>query len=203
MENKFRILRLPNAPIGHTVFSYLQLNSTQEKAKELVKKNTIANGTIVVSRTQTYGKGRGDNIWISEDGGLYFSIIYQSTLAVDQLPNLTKTIAVGVKRAIEKIVLPICPVELEIKGINDILLNKKKLAGILIETESFGGANCQIRNPMHNYFLGIGINVNQTSFPEYLKDYATSLLMEIGKRISRWAILKAVWEELAKLLFQI
>ncbi|MCX7785652.1 MAG: biotin--[acetyl-CoA-carboxylase] ligase [candidate division WOR-3 bacterium] len=185
--------------MGHTVFSFLQVTSTQEKAKELIK-NNVDNGTVVVSRIQTYGKGRGNNIWISEVGGLYFSIIYQSVSSNDQSTTLTKIIGIGVKSAIEKILLPIGAVNLEIKGINDVLLNKKKVAGVLVETESFVGLTAQISNQPKFYLLGIGINVNQKSFPQQLKDVATSLLIETGQRISRFAILKAVCEELGKLL---
>ncbi|MEO0092102.1 MAG: biotin--[acetyl-CoA-carboxylase] ligase [candidate division WOR-3 bacterium] len=198
MSDRFRILKLPNFRIGHTIFSYLQLSSTQKKAKELV--NNVANGTVVVSRIQTEGKGRGDDIWISEIGGLYFSIIYVTFSLNDQITNLTKTLAVGVKTAIEKVVSPLSAIDLEIKGINDLILSKKKLAGILVETESFVKFNAQMDKKPKVYILGIGINVNQISFPKHLKDIATSLLIETGYRISRLEILKSVCEELDKLL---
>lgn len=198
MSDRFRVLKLPNLRIGHTIFSYLQLSSTQEKAKELV--NNVANGTVIVSRIQTKGKGRGDDIWISEVGGLYFSIIYQTFSSGNQIANLTKTLAVGVKSAIEEVVSPLSVIELEIKGINDLILNKKKLAGILVETESFVRFNKQVDKQPKIYILGIGVNVNQTSFPEHLKDIATSLLIETKHKISRFEILKRVCEELDELL---
>lgn len=121
-------------------------------------------GLCVVAREQTAGRGRLQRHWISpKDAGLYFSIILRPRFDQNLWPLLTLMAAVAVHDAL----LAACDLKTDIKWPNDILVNDKKLCGILAETveTSLGRA----------LVLGIGINLTGQAFPAELKDTATSV----------------------------
>jgi BirA family biotin operon repressor/biotin-[acetyl-CoA-carboxylase] ligase len=135
-------------------------------------------GTVVVADEQTAGIGRQGHAWHSESGsGLYLSIILRLPLTPDALPVLTMALGLGVQQAVEEI----CGVRCDIRWPNDLLLNERKLAGILVQTGDQGAL-----------IAGIGINVNQTAFPEALRTIATSLRMETGREHSKEELLDRV-----------
>ena len=123
-------------------------------------------GTVVVAEAQTGGIGRHGHRWHSDDsGGLYVSVILRLTLAPRDLPLLTMALGLGVLEAVQGF----CDVPADIRWPNDILIGGRKLAGILVQTPA---VRVQI--------AGIGININQTDFPESLRDLATSLRIVTG-----------------------
>lgn len=136
-----------------------------------------ADGTLIISEEQTAGKGRLARPWVSSSGrGIWMSLIIRPELAPQQAPQLTLVAAVAIVRAIEE-VADIQPV---IKWPNDILLNGKKITGILTELQADP-------DRVKAIILGIGVNANQQleDFPEELHSIATSLLMETGKKVDR------------------
>ncbi len=133
-------------------------------------------GTAVVAESQTAGIGRHGHSWHSEDtGGLYISVILRLRFLPRDLPLLTMALGLGVQRAL----LP--EATTDIRWPNDILLDGKKLAGILVQTPSTGVA-----------IAGIGLNVNQTSFPHDLAEIATSLRLHRSEELSREQILDRI-----------
>lgn len=168
-------------------YHFLSLASTNDLAKELARQG-FPEGTTLVAEGQTGGRGRLGRIWESPAGeGLYVSLILRPSLPPAELPKITLMAAVAVVRALERVV----QVKAGIKWPNDIILQGKKLGGILTEMETES-------DQMSHLVLGLGLNINTASFPPPLAPFATSLALE-GCSASRLAILKAWLESLDSL----
>ena len=139
-------------------------------------------GAIVIADTQTAGRGRLGRTWISEPGvGVYFSLILRPTIPAPRLPALTLAVGLGVAEGIESA----CRVECDLRWPNDVLLNAKKCAGILVEASSGDGRASHL-------LVGVGINVNQATVPPELHDIATSARIETGCEYDREEVLHHV-----------
>lgn len=161
---------------GQNIIYVETCTSTQYLAHEEAQEEA-ADGTVVISEEQTAGKGRMARPWESKARqGIWMSVIARPVLAPQQAPQMTLVAAVAVTRAIED-VTGLIP---HIKWPNDILINDKKVTGILTELQADPDAVKAI-------ILGIGINVNQsaTDFPPELETIATSLKMELGETVNR------------------
>lgn len=153
------------------------IGSTMSRAAELASAGAPA-GTIVAAKQQTAGQGRLGRSWHSPaDGGLYFTQILRPHLPPDELPVITLALGLAVADAIQLFTGLPC----DLRWPNDVLCaqNEKKLAGIL--TQYHDGA----------ILAGIGLNVNQTEFPEELRNIATSLVIETGTENDLEFLLKA------------
>lgn len=136
-------------------------------------------GLCVVANEQTAGRGRLQRQWISPKGaGLYFSILLRPRIDQTTWPLITLMTAVAMHDAL----LDACALETDIKWPNDILVNGKKLCGILAETieTSMGRA----------VVVGVGINLTNKSFPDELISIATSVEAATGKSPEREAVLE-------------
>ncbi len=124
-------------------------------------------GLCVVAREQTKGRGRHERVWNSpRDAGLYFSIVLRPQSEVKAWSLITLMAALAVVDAL----LDACGLQTDIKWPNDIVINERKLGGILAETvETDQGLAC---------VLGIGINLTKHAFPPHLEERATSVGME-------------------------
>lgn len=145
------------------------LRSTESTMKDAAKLAARGepHGTVVVAEEQRAGIGRHGHTWHSVGGGgLYLSIILRLPLPPDVLPILTMALGLATQSAVEEV----CEVNCDIRWPNDLLLGRKKVAGIMVQAGD-GGA----------LIAGIGVNVNQTAFPEDLYAIATSLRMETGR----------------------
>ena len=143
-------------------------------------------GFVVCAESQTKGKGRLGRHWVSPKGkGIYMSVILRPKLMPSDVARLTLLSAVAVCESIEKI----CNVHAKIKWPNDILINNKKIAGIL--TELSAEMDC-----VRFVVIGIGINVN-TSL-SYLPLQATSVKNESGKKCSRVELVQEILRSLEK-----
>ena len=172
--------RYLKGPIHH----FEELPSTNDLAKELGSKNA-PEGSLVVAECQTRGRGRLGREWDSPPGvGLYVSLILRPPLPPSELPQITLTAAVAVVRALRKST-GVAP---GIKWPNDLLVDGKKLGGILTEMET---ESDQIRYLV----VGLGLNVNNREFPPPLDQTATSLALARGSTYSRRRILRAWLEE--------
>lgn len=164
----------------------VRLRSTESTMKDaaLLAARGEPHGTVVVAEEQTAGIGRHGRSWHSEaGGGLYLSIILRLPLPPDALPVLTMALGLAVQRAVEDA----CGVFCDLRWPNDLMLNEKKLAGIMVQSAD-GGA----------LIAGIGINVNQTAFPDELRSIATSLRIETGWEHTKEALLDLVVSESLK-----
>lgn len=156
--------------------------STMKDAAALAARGE-PHGTVVVADMQTAGIGRQGHSWYSASpGGLYLSIILRIALAPELLPILTMALGLATRRAIEDV----APVVCDLRWPNDVLLNERKLAGILVQGSE---------QPHDTLIAGIGVNVNQTDFPDDLRAIATSLRLETGHEFSRQALLDRIVAE--------
>ena len=134
-------------------------------------------GTAVVAEHQTAGIGRHGHTWHSEPGaGLYLSIIIR-------LPAATPTLTMALGLAVQAAVNDLAQVSADLRWPNDVMLNDRKLGGILVQADA--GA----------LIAGIGVNVNQTEFSEDLADLATSLRIETGRRHDKEQLLQRILAE--------
>jgi BirA family biotin operon repressor/biotin-[acetyl-CoA-carboxylase] ligase len=156
--------------------------STMKDAAALAARGE-PHGTVVVAETQTEGIGRHGHAWHSESaGGLYLSIILRLPLTPEAMPVVAIALGLAVQRAIDDVAGVAC----DLRWPNDVLLNEKKIAGILVQTAD------------NAVIAGIGVNVNQATFPEELRSIATSLLLQTGREHSKEALLDRVVMESLK-----
>lgn len=161
--------------IGRNIMYFQTLGSTNNKAKELALSN-VPHGTVIISEEQTEGRGRLGRNWSSPKfKGIWLSIILRPDTDPLNVPKVTQVGAAAVIKALNEL-----DINAYVKWPNDIILNEKKVCGIL--TEMSGELN-----KVNYVVMGIGINVNTDSsdFPEELKNTATSISLETGKYIKR------------------
>lgn len=165
-----------------------KVSSTQDYAKRLAGEGA-PEGTAVVARTQTQGRGRLGRRWLSPEGGLWFSLILRPSCRPSEVAGLTLLAAVSVAEAVNAI----ADVKAGIKWPNDILVGRKKLGGILTEMKAE-------MNVVDYVVLGVGLNVNvETSrFPHDLLMPATSIKEEVGRELDLDDILDACLDNLAR-----
>jgi BirA family biotin operon repressor/biotin-[acetyl-CoA-carboxylase] ligase len=160
-------------------------DSTNIRAEQLAAEGA-PEGTVVIAEKQTQGKGRRGRNWFSPPSeGIYFSIILRPRISPHEAPKLTLMASV----AVAETVLSLTQLRVNIKWPNDILINGKKLAGILTEISAE-------MDRIHYVVIGIGINVNTRteSFPPDIRDRATSILLETGAVYQRVALLRVFLE---------
>ncbi|MBW1990800.1 MAG: biotin--[acetyl-CoA-carboxylase] ligase [Deltaproteobacteria bacterium] len=160
------------------------IGSTNDLAKELAA-GGAPEGTLVTAEGQQAGRGRLGRQWLSPPGvGLYVSLVLRPNLPPTEMPALTLTTAVAGVRAVRR-ATGLTP---DIKWPNDLLLDGKKVAGVLTEMETES-------DRIRYLVVGWGLNVNNAGFPPDLADIATSLRLAAGRTFSRVAILRAWLEE--------
>ncbi|HTZ48184.1 MAG TPA: biotin--[acetyl-CoA-carboxylase] ligase [Verrucomicrobiae bacterium] len=170
--------RLKGNVWGRRVFHFFKTDSTNRLAMELGYAGE-PEGTIVMAEAQTEGRGRSGRSWHSEKGtGLYFTVLLRPKLAPAQAPLLTMLAGVSAYTAIAS-QTGLVP---ELKWPNDLLLNGKKLGGILTEMHAEP-------NVVRFVIVGVGINVNQDKFPPELSAIATSIHKETGRTSYRLELL--------------
>lgn len=173
--------------IGRTFYHFHHIDSTNTKAKELSRQGEIE-GTVILSESQSAGRGRLGRVWCSpERKGIWFSIILRPDIDPVQASKITLIGAASVYKALESMGFREC----KIKWPNDLIINNKKVCGIL--TEMSGELN-----KVNYIVMGIGLNVNidQNDFPEELKHIATSLKIEKGEMIDRKKLLGEILNNL-------
>ncbi|MCM3180175.1 biotin--[acetyl-CoA-carboxylase] ligase [Cytobacillus horneckiae] len=183
-------LGLKTEDFGRSIYYEEVVETTQKVAHRLANEGA-KEGTIVVAEEQSNGRGRMDRKWVSPKyTGIWLSIILRPNLPPHKAPQLTLIAAVSVVQAIEE-VTGLSP---EIKWPNDVLLNGKKITGILTEMQADADRIASI-------IMGIGINVNQSKedYPPELQDKATSLAIEKGQKISRAELIQALLLKLENL----
>lgn len=151
-------------------------DSTQRIAHEEAQQGA-EEGTVIIAEEQTSGKGRLSRPWTSTaHQGIWMSVITRPALTLHQAPQMTLVAAVAVTRAIEEVT----GIQAQIKWPNDVLINGKKVTGILTELQADP-------DRIKAIIIGIGINVNQekTDFPDALLPIATSLKMVLGESVNR------------------
>jgi BirA family biotin operon repressor/biotin-[acetyl-CoA-carboxylase] ligase len=176
-------------PIGFPRVHHRVLASTNERAKDLAREGA-PHGTVVTADEQTAGRGRQGRVWVAPPrAALLMSLVVRDL--GDREALLPLTTAVAVCDAVEGLGVESCA----IKWPNDVWVNRRKLAGILIEARRHEGVAV----------IGLGLNVStaREDFPEELRDSATSLAMESPDRgLSREEVLAALMDAMEGWLVQ-
>lgn len=188
--------KLETKELGRNLKIYKEVESTNTTAKELAAAGAV-HGTAVITDTQTMGKGRLGRQFVSPAGtGMYMSVIIRPNLPIESVPLITPAVAVAAAEATEKL----CGHEVQIKWVNDLYMNGKKICGILTE------ASLGLEMKSLDYaVIGIGINVLSVAdfFSEELRQTATSVEDETGVKVDRNAICAAVLNSLEQRLEEI
>lgn len=164
------------------LYVYDSVGSTNTVLKDFAA-NGSKSGTVVIADHQASGKGRRGRSFESPSGvGIYLSYLLKPQSGLNRISDLTSWTAVAVSDAIKNAY----GLETSIKWVNDLLMNKKKICGILTEVTVEGESGF-----IDTCIIGIGINVNESSFPDELKDIATSISIENGGKIFERARLAA------------
>lgn len=172
---------------------HASVSSTMDLASALATAGAT-HGVVVGAEQQTAGRGRRGHVWESPSGaGLYFSFIARPSLRITaSLPLLTLAAGVAVRDGI-RAALGLAP---ELKWPNDVMIGRRKLAGILAEGLAIG-------TPDQAVVIGIGLNLQPSAYPPPVAMRATSLEGEVGRAVERGpvlaGILAALWEGLATL----
>jgi BirA family biotin operon repressor/biotin-[acetyl-CoA-carboxylase] ligase len=167
--------KLGRSIIGREIIVLEQTGSTNDAVLEMARDST--EGLVLFAEQQTAGRGQRGNRWESPARkGLWFSILLRPRIDINQSAQLTAWAAEAVSDSIQKEFL----LETSIKLPNDIQINGRKVAGVLVEMRA------QEKRP-YLAIAGIGINVNQSQqdFPEKLRDRAISLAVALGRQVDR------------------
>lgn len=173
--------------LGRNLVYLPTTDSTNTQAKLLAEQGA-PHGTLVAADMQTGGRGRRGRTWIQKSGeNISMSLLIRPEIKPDNASMLTLVSAASIKRAIEEL----AGTRVEIKWPNDLIINGKKICGILTEMSAE-------QDYIHYVVPGFGINVSGTSFPEDIKSFASSIYRETGKRISRSLLIAGILKELEK-----
>jgi BirA family biotin operon repressor/biotin-[acetyl-CoA-carboxylase] ligase len=191
MDLNLKILeeKLAGKLFGHKIYYYPETGSTNEKAFSLGI-DGAPEGTAIIADCQTGGKGRLGRSWHSPAGtNIYTSVILRPQMESAGASRIPLMVGVAVAEVLDKY----AHAKISLKWPNDVLLNDKKVCGIL--------STAKITNGIIDFVvLGIGINVNMydSQFPEEIHDIATSLLLDTGREISREELIISLYENLEK-----
>jgi BirA family biotin operon repressor/biotin-[acetyl-CoA-carboxylase] ligase len=178
---------LRSSSIGKSIFLFNELDSTQDYAMTLPKSESL-HGTIVIAKKQDMGKGRIGRTWISPEGGLWMSIIFRPNFSVDNIIFIQFIGALAVANAIREIT----KIDCKLKWPNDVLINEKKVCGILVDVN--------LENENNKIVMGIGLNANidSSSINNFLDGNvkATTLKEECGNDIDLLFLIKSILEKL-------
>lgn len=174
--------------IGKEIIFFESVSSTNDTAINIGKKRDNPDGIVVIADEQSHGRGRFGRSWVSPPGvNLYFTVLLRPPILSRNASLLTLVSAVAVTTAIRDYT----GLNAEIKWPNDILINGKKTAGILIDMKSDS-------NSLYFLAVGIGVNVNMSPeiMPEEIRPHVTSLKTEIGKSLDKITLLSQILAEL-------
>lgn len=178
--------KLQTRLIGKAIHHFSKIASTNDLAKEMAAVG-VKEGTVIIAETQTSGKGRLGRKWASPRGGIWFSTVLRPKLSAKDVPKLTLVTSLAVAKTISQLF----NLKTEVKWPNDVLINAKKVCGILIEANTRGGiANFVV--------VGIGINANidLDSLPKQVRENATSLKRELKREVDREQLLCVLLEKM-------
>ena len=175
--------QLHTSLIGHKLYHFESMSSTNDYAKKIAKKDE-SEGTIIFADEQTGARGRKQRPWSSPKGGLWFSVILRPPIPPPEAMKVTMCAACALAKTLDK-QMAVTP---SIKWPNDILINDKKVCGILTELSA------EI-DTINYLIIGIGLNVNN-NLPKELERVGTSLKKETKKTVKNLPLLVEILESL-------
>jgi BirA family biotin operon repressor/biotin-[acetyl-CoA-carboxylase] ligase len=163
--------RLWLALMKFTVLNYGTIESTNNEAIDQARLGADE-GLCIVARQQTNGRGRHGRVWMSpEDSGVYMSVVLRPKLDIQYIPLITLAAGIAVYEMLAGL-----HIKADIKWVNDVLVDGKKISGILGETTDTNRGLAVI--------LGIGINVTNSSFPPVIEQKATSIIAHTDSQLT-------------------
>ncbi len=166
-KNLIKDLLLPSLS-GIDITALDVTDSTNEQAKKLARQGAVE-FSLVIANEQTNGQGRkGRSFFSPADSGIYLSLILRPSFDITDATIITTACSVAVSRAIKKV----CGIDTQIKWVNDILLNGKKVCGILTQSQTENGKVSFI-------VLGVGVNFIKTKLPQDIENKAVALFNAI------------------------
>ena len=174
--------------IGRKEIFYKEIDSTQKEIWRRIENKKIEDGTIIIADIQSSAIGTHGRIWYTdEENNIAFSIYLKPNCIVSKLNGITIEIA----QILVNIFKDKYNIKLEIKKPNDLVVNNKKIGGILTETK----LNGEIAKYM---VIGIGINANKTKFNKEICDIASSIKKEFGIQVDRQIIIEEFCNQFEK-----
>ena len=166
------------------IFHYQEIDSTNNKAKQLAAEG-VENGSLIVAERQTAGRGRRGRTWISDEmDNIYMSVLLRPKFAPDKAPMLTLVMAYSVAKAIRKLT----GMNIQIKWPNDLVWNGRKLVGILTEMSVKEGK-------IEYVVVGVGVNVNTEHFAKEVEDTAVSIRQATGEMWEKETLITAIMQQ--------
>jgi BirA family biotin operon repressor/biotin-[acetyl-CoA-carboxylase] ligase len=178
---------LKTLKVAREIHTFGQVTSTNDLAYEMALRGT-REGVVVVAESQTHGRGRLNRSWISPPGkNLYLSLILRPQVPARCVPVMTYLGAISTAEALVKNF----SLKIQIKWPNDILVRRRKLAGLLNEAKVE-------TDRVHFVVLGFGVNLNmgEGAFPKELREKATSVMREVGHEVSRVSFTRYLLESI-------
>ncbi len=161
---------------GHEMRGFEDVGSTNTEAANWAREGA-PDGSVVVTEYQSEGRGRHGRTWDAQKGqNLMFSVVLRPRLDADRLSLITVAAGVAVAESVDDFV---SPHRAALKWPNDVLLEGRKTCGMLLESSLSGTQTAEV------VVLGVGLNVNQTGFPDSLAETATSLRLTAGRPVPR------------------
>ena len=179
-----RDLGITTTYVGRTVHFLRTVDSTSSKLKALAQDGAAA-GTVVLADEQTGGRGRSGRMWFSPAGlGVWMSVLLRCELSAERLAPLSIAAAISVADALRELT----GLDVRVKWPNDLLVDGRKLGGLLVESIQTAGKSVQ------SAVLGIGLNANlaETDLPAELVGIATSLRVALGRPVPRLELLRTM-----------
>ena len=180
--------RLQTERMGRQIRYFSRIDSTNQYAKRIAEEGA-PDGTLIIADEQTAGKGRSGRTWVTPPAeAIAFTLLLRPKLSPDRISMVTLVMGLAVTNAVNSLY----DVSAGIKWPNDVVIKGRKLCGILTEMSA------EVRQV--NYIvIGVGINANLTSFPEEIREIATSLRLELGYDINRAELIARVMTEFERL----
>jgi BirA family biotin operon repressor/biotin-[acetyl-CoA-carboxylase] ligase len=172
--------------LGKNLRCLIEVASTNEVARTIARE--CRNGTVILAETQTQGRGRLSRSWASPPGGIWMSLILKPQISLDRAYRINMIISVAIARALFELYGLVAG----IKWPNDLLIEEKKICGILLEVSA------EV-DRLDYVVVGIGINANvdMSDFPVEWR--TTSLRQELGREIARFELIQKILQEIEDL----
>lgn len=165
--------------LGKETIYYKEIDSTQKEIWRRIENKNIDNWTLILADIQTDGIGTHGRKWYtSQEENIAFSFVIYPNIQIQKIENLTVEIAETLLEVFQKIY----SIQLAIKNPNDIIINNKKVGGILAETKLRG-------EQIECLVIGIGINTNQQKFTKEIENIATSIKNEFHIKVDNLEVI--------------
>jgi BirA family transcriptional regulator, biotin operon repressor / biotin---[acetyl-CoA-carboxylase] ligase len=188
--DRFRTVTREAKPKLGRPLMYLPVTGSTNDNALLAARSGAPHGSLFVTDEQTAGRGRRGNAWLAAAGeSLLFSVLLRPQLELAQTSALTLAIGLALKDAVS----PLLTTPVQLKWPNDLYVNQKKLAGVLVESQLQG-------ERLQAVVVGVGLNVSTRNFPAEIAPRATSLALLGATSIEREPLLRALLNAMASRL---